>query len=53
MVLYQDDVVNNQASGVGAPIVADSYLRQYRDMTKQRVMLMGGAGGYTCKAKGV
>ena len=42
-VLYQDDNVNNnQEGGVGAPIVAASYLRQYRDMTKQRVMLMGG-----------
>ena len=37
-VLYQDAATNG-----GAPIVAASFLRQYRDMTRQRVLLMGGS----------
>ena len=36
-VLHQDAATNG-----GAPIVAASFLRQYRDMTRQRVLLMGG-----------
>ena len=37
-VLYQENAGS-------APIVAASYLRQFRDVTTQRVMLMGGGGG--------
>ena len=44
-VLYQDAATNG-----GAPIVAASFLRQYRDMTRQRVMLMGGSFDFSGNA---